>query len=79
MVRVVQVFHLQVRVVRVVYGVQAVHVVQLVQVVQVVQVIRVDKVVSQDVMRSENTGFTWSKSSDYWEELRCHAFDGLTD
>ena len=23
--------------------------------------------------------FTWSKQSDYWENLRCHACDILTD
>ena len=63
-------------------GVQVVQVVQVVntvQVVNVVQVVRVFQVVSLDGMYSESIWFTWSKPSDYWEQLRCHACDRRTD
>ena len=57
---------------RLVKVVKVVKVVQVVLVVKVVKVVQVVKVVSLDYMHSENIWFTWSKPSDYWEELRCH-------
>ena len=47
----------------------------MVKVVKVVQVVQVVKVFSLDDMHSENIRVTWSKPSDYREELICHAFD----
>ena len=50
----------------------------VVRLVKVVQVFKVVKVVSLNDMHSENICFKWSKPSDYWEKLRCHACDWLT-
>ena len=54
-----------------------VHVVQVVQVVNVVQVVRVAWAVKcgpgDEVCQC--IWFTWSKQSDYRENLRCHACD----
>ena len=58
--------------VKVVWLVRVVEVVQDVQIVQVVQVV---KVVSLDDMHTEDIYFTWSKQSNYRENLRCHACD----
>ena len=35
--------------------------------------------ISTDDMHSENICFSWSKSSNYQEKLRCHACDERTD
>ena len=43
--------------------------------VEVVQVIQVLRMISLDDMHSENIWFSWSKSSNYQEKLRCHACD----
>ena len=44
--------------------------------IQVIQVVQVVRMISIDDMHSENIRFSWSKSSNYQEKLRCHARDG---
>ena len=51
----------------------------VIQVIQVVQVVQVIRMISIDDMHSENIWFSWSKSSNYREKLRCHACDGRTN
>ena len=43
--------------------------------VQVVQVVQVVMMISIDEVHSENIRFSWPKSSNYQEKLRCHACD----
>ena len=57
-------------------GFQVVH---LVKGVQVVQVVRVVRIISPGDMHSGNIWFLWSKPSNYWEKLGCHARDGRTN
>ena len=54
-------------------------VIQVIQVIQVVQLVQVIRSISIDDMHSENIWFSWSKSSNYREKLRCHACDRRTD
>ena len=41
----------------------------------VIQVVQVVRMISIDDMHSENIRFSWSKSSNYQEKLKCHACD----
>ena len=53
--------------------------VQVVQAIQVLQVVSVIRIISLDDMHSENIWFSWSKSLNYQEKLRCHACDIQTE
>ena len=55
--------------------VQVVQVIKVIQVIQVVYVVQVVRMISLDDMHSENIWFSWSKSSNYQEKLRCDARD----
>ena len=59
--------------------IQVIKMTQVVQLVRLVQVVRVARTTSLDDMHLENIWFSWSKTSNYQEKLRCHARDGRTD
>ena len=59
--------------------IQVIQVIQVVEVVEVVEVVQVVRMISIDDVHSENIWFSWSKSSNYREKLRCHAHDGRTE
>ena len=48
----------------------------VIQVVHVVQVVQVVRMISIDDIHSENIWFSWCKSSNYHEKLRCHGGGG---
>ena len=75
----VQLVHLQVRVVQMVRVVRVVKLVQVVQVVQVIQVVRVVRMINLYDMHSENIWFSASKPSNHRGNLSCHAYDGRTE
>ena len=62
-----------VQVVQVTQVLQMVQVFMVVKVVQVVQIVQVVQVISLDDLHPENMSSTWSKSSNYYEKLRCQA------
>ena len=51
----------------------------MISVIQVVQAVQVVRMISLDDMQSENIWFSWSKSSNYREKLRCPVTDERTN